>query len=243
MQTHRRPDPAAARGRPRRARATAGAEQLGKRFARLRAELRGDRRRASSGASASSRTASGRCSSRSSPPDQLRRVAARVLRRGGVPLAARPALASRSATARPVHARRRARRVDRLRAGRVHDRRCSAATRTGAARSGCRSTTSRSASSCSYHGSSATSSPSSTRPAPDTQRTLGEIAQDLADRLVVDLAARRRRAPARLRRDRAVADRPGLAGHPDASTSTSTATTAPGSAPRTRPAGRRSSPT
>ena len=75
-------------------------------------------------------------------------------------------------------------RVDRLRAGRVDHDACSAATRTGAGRSGCRSTTSRSASSSSTSASSATTSSSSTRPARASERTFGEIAQDLADRLI-----------------------------------------------------------
>ena len=72
---------------------------------------------------------------------------------------------------------------------------------------------------------------------------LRDVAADLARRLVVDLAARRRRPPAGLRRDREVPDRPGVARPAASSTSTSTATPAPGSVPRTRPAGPASSPT
>ena len=54
---------------------------------------------------------------------------------------------------------------------------------------------------------------------------------------------RRRRPPAVLRRRRAPPERPGVEGQHRCSTSTSTATTAPGSAPRTRPAGPAWSPT
>ena len=73
-----------------------------------------------------------------------------VLRRGGVPLAARAPRASRSAT-RTTRTRSRASRAPGSTTSRPsRRRRCSAATRTGAARSGCRSTTSRSASSCIY---------------------------------------------------------------------------------------------
>ena len=60
-------------------------------------------------------------------------------------------------------------RDDRLRAGRVDDRACSAATRTGAGRSGCRSTSSSSRRSAATRASSATTSRSSTRPAPGRQ--------------------------------------------------------------------------
>ena len=71
---------------------------------------------------------------------------------------------------------------------------------------------------------------------------LREVAGDLADRLVVDLAARRRRPASGVRRSgRPRPTRRG--GTTCCSSSTSTATTAPGSAPPTRPAGPRWSPT
>ena len=59
----------------------------------------------------------------------------------------------------------------------------------------------------------------------------------------LDLPRRRRRPAAVLRLGRAPPDRPRLEGQHRCSTSTSTATTAPASAPRTRQAGRGSSPT
>ena len=136
-------------GLPDRGRSTA-ADRLGKRFARLRescAETGGSTRR---------------------------RACATARRRpGGAPLGDRPGATSgtrcrqffdeaaflsphglRAVSKRyennPYTLEGVAGRVDRLRAGRVDDDACSAATRTGAARSGCRSTTSRSASSCIY---------------------------------------------------------------------------------------------
>ena len=52
-------------------------------------------------------------------PEDLRRTLTGVLRRGGVPLAARAPLGLEALRGEPVHARRRPRRHDRLRAGRV----------------------------------------------------------------------------------------------------------------------------
>ena len=74
--------------------------------------------------------------------------------------------------------------LDRLRAGRVDDDACSAATRTGAARSGCRSTTSRSASSSSTTRFFGDDFKLEYPTGSGQERTFGEIAQDLADRLV-----------------------------------------------------------
>ena len=120
--------------------------------------------------------------------------------------------------------------------------RCTAATPTGADRSGSRSTTSSSGRCCSTTSSSATTSPVEYPTGSGTQLTLGEIAGDLADRLVGDLAARRRRPTAGVRRSGR--PRPTRRGTTTCcSSSTSTATSAPGSAPRTRPAGPRWSPT
>ena len=62
--------------------------------------------------------------------------------------------------------------------------RCSAATPTGAGRSGSRSTTWSSARSSATHGSSATPSRSSTRPGSGTRLPLGDVADDLRDRLI-----------------------------------------------------------
>ena len=120
---------------------------------------------------------------------------------------------------------------------------CSAATRTGAARSGCRSTTWRSASSCIYQRFFGDDFKLEYPTGSGQQRTFGEIAQDLADRLVaIWLPGPDGRRPLYGGTER-LQTRPGLEGQPHSSTSTSTATTAPASARRTRPAGRRSSPT
>ena len=75
------------------------------------------------------------------------------------------------------------------------------------------------------------------------ERTFGEIAQDLADRIVaIWLPGPDGRRPVYGGIETAAGrTRPG--GTTCSSTSTSTATTAPASARRTRPAGRRSSPT
>ena len=120
---------------------------------------------------------------------------------------------------------------------------CSAATRTGAARSGCRSTTWPSASSCIFQRFFGDDFKVEYPTGSGQERTFGEIAQDLADRIVVDLAAR---TPTAAGRSTAASSgcrrtRPGRT--TCSSTSTSTATTVPASARRTRPAGRRSSST
>ena len=131
----------------------------------------------------------------------------------------------------------------RLRAGRVDQRVCSAATPTGGARSGSPSTTSSSRRCAASPASSATTSPSSARPASGRTSTLAEVADELARRLVATVPRRRHRPPAGVRPVREVPDRPGLARAASRSTSTSTATPAPASAPRTRPAGPGWSPT
>ena len=108
-----------------------------------------------------------------------------AVRRARVPGAVRPASDLRLPPRAPLRARRRRHPGhDRLRAGRVDDRPCSAATPTGAAplvpgqlpgQSGPWSATT---------ASSGTRSRSSTRPARGKRLTLGEVAQDLRHRLI-----------------------------------------------------------
>ena len=90
---------------------------------------------------------------------------------------------------------------------------CSAATRTGAGRSGCRSTTSRSASSPSTSASSATIQAR----VPDRLGQRADLRRDRAGPgrpARLDLAAGPRRPPAALRRDREAPDGSGLEGQP-----------------------------
>ena len=183
VQTIVGPDPAAARGRPAgRARPPppAGSASGSRGCA---TSLGRDRRQPRSAASASS-AATGRCCVSVIDPDDLRPDAAAsssTRRRSSRRTACAPC---RSAT-RTTRTRSRASRARGSTTSRPsRRRRCSAATRTGAARSGCRSTTSRSAQFVSTSGSSATTSRSSTRPARAASARFGEIAQDLADRLV-----------------------------------------------------------
>ena len=94
-------------------------------------------------------------------------------------------------------------RVDRLPARRGGPRACSAATRTGAARSGCRSTTwplRRSFVYQRYFGDDF--KPQVYPTGSGQERTFSEIAQDIADRLLYDLAPGRGRPPPGLRRHR-----------------------------------------
>ena len=187
------------------------ASRLGKRFARLReswTETGGSMvgrvraaRRPADGARLGDRP--GR------PPADARGV----LRRGGVPLAARPALGLEALRRQPVHARRRARRDDRLRAGRVdhqHVRRQLELARPGLdpgqlpGDPPVRASTS---------ASSATTSSSSTRPA------RASSARSARSRRTWPTGSSRSgcRAPtgaARLRRHRAAPDGSGLEGQP-----------------------------
>ena len=84
---------------------------------------------------------------------------------------------------------------------------------------------------------------SSTRPARGERLTLDESPTTSGDRLISLFLVGDGRAAAVLRLGRPAPERPGLEGQHRCSTSTSTATTARASAPRTRPAGRASSPT
>ena len=117
-------------------------------------------------------------------PDDLRQTLRGVLRRGRVPLAARAARGLEALRGQPVHARGRRRARGSTTSRPSRRRRCSAATRTGAARSGCRSTTSRSASSCIYQRFFGDDFTVEYPTGSGKQRTFGEIAQDLADRIV-----------------------------------------------------------
>ena len=92
---------------------------------------------------------------------------------------------------------------------------CSAATRTGAARSGCRSTTWRSASSSIYQRFFGDDFKLEYPTGSGEEHTFGEIAQDLADRIVAIWLPGRRRPPPGLRRHREAPDGSGLEGQPD----------------------------
>ena len=133
-------------------------------------------------------------------------------------------------------------RVDRLRAGRVDDDDVRRQLELARPDLDARSTTSRSASSSSTSASSATTSSSSTRPArarstrSARSRRTSPTGSSRSGCPAPTAAARSTAAPSGCR-----ATRPGRT--TSSSTSTSTATTAPASARRTRPAGRRSSPT
>ena len=109
---------------------------------------------------------------------------------------------------------------------------CSAATPTGAGRSGCRSTTSHRGRCALRRRSSATTCWSSTRPAPGEKRTAGRDRRRPVRPAGLAVPARRRRPPADLRRRTELFQtRPGLAGPDRRSPSTSTATTGPAWAP------------
>ena len=146
-------------------RATAAAARLGKRFARLRQAY------ADTGGTTHRQRPPARRARRGNPP--LRRRprrapahAAAAVRRVRVPLAARAARALEALREQPLHSSKESTAPGSTTSRRSRRRACSAATRTGAARSGCRSTTSSSASSSSTTASSASPSRSSTRPVP-----------------------------------------------------------------------------
>ena len=102
---------------------------------------------------------------------------------------------------------------------------CSAATRTGAGRSGCPSTRSSSGPCSSTTPSTGTSSRSSARRAPGPLMTLYQVAEEIERRLASIFLRDERRPAAGLRRVENVPGRPALARPASCSTSTSTATT------------------
>ena len=154
-----------------------------------------------------------RCSLSVIDPDELAKTPRGVLRRGRVPLAARASRRLEALRREPVHPRRRARRLDRLRAGRVDHLDVRRQLELARARSGCRSTTSRSASSSSTSTSSATSSSSNTRPARASSAPSARSPRTSPTGSSRS-GSRARRPPAALRRNRASPDRPGLEGQP-----------------------------
>ena len=164
--------------------------------------------------------------------ERVLRVFDAALRRGGVPLAVRAAGRLALAPRASVHARRRRARSRRSTTSRPSRRpACSAATRTGAGRSGSRSTTSSSTRSLRYARFFGDELTIEYPTGSGEQRTLGEIGEDLRRPADLALPRRRGRTPARASAGstRSRPTRPGRT--TSSSTSTSTATTAPGSAP------------
>ena len=134
-------------------------------------------------------------------------------------------------------------RLDRLRAGRVDDDACSAATRTGAARSGCRVNYLAIRQFVIYQRFFGDDFKLEYPTGSGQQRTLRRDRPGPRRPAHLDLAARTATAAGRSTAAPS-GSRPTRPGRTTcSSTSTSTATTAPASARRTRPAGRRSSPT
>ena len=208
------PDPAAAGRAAAGLRPSQAAERLGKRFARLRDSLDGDGRHARGRARPRDRRRRGRVLLSVIDPDELRQTLADVLRRGRVPLAARAPRRLEALRGEPVHRSRASPAPGSTTSRPSRPRPCSAATRTGAARSGCRSTTSRSASSSSTTTSSATTFTVEYPTGSGQEHTFGEIAQDLADRIVsIWLPGADGRRPV-YGGTRAAPDGPGLEGQP-----------------------------
>ena len=237
---HRRPDPAAARGRPAGGRRAAPA-RLGKRFARVSSRLG---RRTAAAWSVRVREVGGQRRLLVSviTPGRARADPAGVLRRGRVPVAARAALALQAprepAVLRPAACR--ARRSTTSRPSRPP--RCSGATPTGGPGVVPGQLPRHPAVACSTTSSSARTSRSSTRPGRGRSARFGEIAAGPVRADGLDLAPGGGRPPPGLRR-RGRLQRTPRGRTTCSSSSTSTATTAPGSARCTRPGGPRSSST
>ena len=174
---------------------------------------------------------------------RLKRILAPDARPRGVPVRPRRPLAQPSSPRPPVHARpRRRHEPGGLRARPNRGPASSAATRTGAGRSGSRSTTCSSRRSSGSTTTTGRTSPWSARPAPARSRSMAGVADDLSRRLerlfLRDATGRR---PAFGTPWTCSRTTPRCATG-SCSTSTSTARPGPGSGPATRPAGRRSWP-
>ena len=229
-------------GRPA-ARSSPAARRSGKRFARFMDAMHVSDGAVRGRAASSPAGRATRCFQISVvPPVRLERLLGEMLSEDGVPVAARAARAVAAPPRRavPARARRADAQVDYEPASRR--RACSAATPTGAARSGCRSTTwssSRCGTGTLFW---ATTSRSSTRPARATRSGCATSRSDLAAPAGLDLAARRRRPAAGLRLDREVPDRPGVARPAAVPRVLPRRHRGRASAPRTRPAGRARGP-
>ena len=209
------PDPGAAGRRACRRRRSSSPSKLGKRFARLRegweetggsmvGRVRETRRRADA------------CSLSVINPDDLRRTLEEFFDEAAFLSPHGLRAVSKRYEGQPVHARRRRRARGSTTSPPSRPRRMFGGNSNWRGPDlDAASTTSPSASSSSTSASSATTSSSSTRPARASERTFGEIAQDLADRLVSIWLPGAGRPPPGLRRHREAPDGPGLEGQPD----------------------------